>query len=154
MKIQQKKFDGHCEWHKREYNDNENNEIQSVSVIVEWDGEGPYLTLEMTKELDGDTIILKKSSDYGETYEEEYRVNDKEFCYAVAKACTEVIKQFGFYGYRFSTEGEPIMIHQLLFLKAYALNNLEARELTAVDEWFDCYKSNFKKEIELLLFDM
>ena len=45
-------------------------------------------------------------------------------------------------------------IHQLLFLKAYALGNMEARDLTVIDEGLDCCKSNFAKEPELLLFDM
>ena len=59
----------------------------------------------------------------------------------------KAIKRFGFYGYRYSTESEPIKIHQLLFLKAYALGNMEARELTVVDEGLDCCKSNFDKEL-------
>lgn len=111
------------------------------------------MMLEMTKKWDGDTILLRASMDYGKTYQE-YSVNDRDFCYAVAKACTEVIKEFGFYGYRYSTESEPIKIHQLLFLKAYALGNTDARDLIVVDEGLDCCKTNFEKEMELLLFDM
>ncbi|MBQ7005252.1 MAG: hypothetical protein IJN68_02350 [Clostridia bacterium] len=107
----------------------------------------------MTRKRDGETILLRVSVDYGKTYKE-FTVDDKEFCYAVAKACTEALKEFGFYGYRYSTESEPIKIHQLLFLKAYALGNMEARELIMVDEDFDCRKSDFNKELELLLFDM
>ena len=147
------RFDGHSEWHTREYHTNSNHEIQATTVKVVWDGEGTFMMLEMTKKLDGDTILLKASMDYGKTYQE-YTVNDRDFCYAVAKACTEAMKQFGFYGYRYSTESEPIKIHQLLFLKAYALGNMEARELTVIDEGLDCCKSNFEKELELLLFDM
>ena len=63
-----------------------------------------------------------------------YLVDDRDFCYAVATACTEAIKQFGFYGYRYSTESQSIKIYQLLFLKAYALGNMDARELAAVDQ--------------------
>ena len=111
------------------------------------------MTIEMTKPLDGDTILLRSSMDYGKTYQE-YTVNDRDFCYAVAKACTEAIKEFGFYGYRYSTESQPIKIHQLLFLKAYALGNMDARDLTVVDEGLDFCKSDFEKELELLLFDM
>ena len=147
------RFDGHCEWGKREYHSNDNHEIQATTVTVEWDGEGTYMIIEMTKQVDGDIILLRSSMDYGKTYQE-YSVNDRDFCYAVAKACTEAIKEFGFYGYRYSTESEPIKIHQLLFLKAYALGNMEARELFVVDEWLDCCKSDFEKELELLLFDM
>jgi len=147
------RFDGHNEWYEREYHTNSEHEIQATTVKVDWDGEGTYMMLEMTKQMDGNTILLRSSLDYGKTYQE-YIVDDRDFCYAVAKACTEAIKHFGFYGYRYSTESQPIKIHQLLFLKAYALGNMEARELTVVDECLDCCKSNFEKEMELLLFDM
>ena len=147
------RFDGHNEWNAREYHANSNHEIQATTVKVDWDGEGTYMMLEMTKKADGNTILLRSSMDYGKTYHE-YVVDDSDFCYAVAKACTDAIKQFGFYGYRYSTESEPIKIHQLLFLKAYALGNFEARDLMVVDEELDCCKSNFEKEMELLLFDM
>ena len=147
------RLDGHCEWNEREYHSNDKHEIQATTVTVDWDDEGTNMTIEMTKPLDGDTILLRSSMDYGKTYQE-YTVNDRDFCYAVAKACTEAIKEFGFYGYRYSTESQPIKIHQLLFLKAYALGNMDARDLTVVDEGLDCCKSDFEKELELLLFDM
>ena len=147
------RFDGHSEWKTREYHTNSNHRIQGTTVTVDWDGEGTYMILQMTREIDGNTILLRSSMDYGKTYEE-YLVDDRDFCYAVAKACTETIKQFGFYGYRYSTESEPIKLHQLLFLKAYALGNMGARELIVLDEGLDCCKSNFAKELELLLFDM
>ena len=147
------RYDGHCEWKKREYHEDNNNQIYATTVTVDWDGEGTEMIIKMTKLWDGDTILLRSSVDYGKTYQE-YSVNDRDFCYAVAKACTEVIKEFGFYGYRYSTESEPIKIHQLLFLKAYALGNMDARDLIVMDEELDCCKSNFEKELELLLFDM
>lgn len=147
------RYDGHSEWRKRKYILIENHEIWATTVTVEWDGEGPYLILEMTREWDGDVIRLRASEDYGKTYTE-YTVNDRDFCYAVAKAYTEAIKKFGFYGFRYSTEGEPVMLHQLLFIKAYALGNTEARYLTVVDEELDSCSSDFEKEMELLLFDM
>lgn len=147
------RFDGHNERNSREYHTNSDHKIQATTVTVDWDSEGTFMRLEMTKKLDGDTILLRASMDYGKTYQE-YSVNDRDFCYAVAKACTEAIKKFGFYGYHYSTESEPIKIHQLLFLKAYALGNMDARDLIVVDEGLDCCKTNFEKEMELLLFDM
>ena len=84
------RYDGHSEWNAREYHTNENHEIQATTVKVEWDGEGTYMIIEMTKQSDGDTILLRSSMDYGKTYQE-YSVNDKDFCYAVAKACTEAM---------------------------------------------------------------
>ena len=147
------RFDGHDEWGAREYRTNSEHKIEATTVRVDWDGEGTELMLEMTKKPDGSTILLRTSADYGRTYRE-YTADDRDFCYAVAKACTEAIKQFGFYGYHYSTESQPIDIYQLLFLKAYALGNMEARELTEVDAVLDCCKSSFEKEMELLLFDM
>ena len=145
--------DWHNEWHKRTDRTDSGYKILATTTTVNWDGEGTCMLLEMTREKDGDTILLRSSMDYGKTHRE-FLVNDRDLCYAVAKACTEAIKQFGFYGYRYSTESEPIKIHQLLFLKAYALGNMEIRELMVVDEELDCRKSNFEKELELLLFDM
>jgi len=46
------------------------------------------------------------------------------------------------------------MLHQLLFIKAYALNNMEAREVRLRDSGYGCRSSDFGREIELLLFDM
>ena len=147
------RFDGHSEWKRRKYHAESDHLIKATTVTVKWDGEGPCMELEMTRKWKDDNILIRSTIDYGETYKE-FLVNDKDFCYAVAKACTDVIKRFGFYGYRYSTESEPIKIHQLLFLKAYALGNMEARELIVVEEELDCCKSIFEKEIELLLFDM
>ena len=147
------RYDGHCEWQESVYHTNSDNKIYATTVKLDWDGEGTFLTLELTRKWNGDTILLRSSMDSGKTYRE-FVVNDRDFCYAVAKGCTEAIKRFGFYGYRYSTESEPIKIHQLLFIKAYALYNMEARELTVVDEELGCCKSNFEKEMELLLFDM
>lgn len=147
------RFDGHSEWDKREYQTDEFNKIQATTVTVEWDGEGTFMILEMIKSSGDNIITLRTSMDYGKTYTE-YIVNDRDFCYAITKAYTDALKKFGFYGFQYSTEGEPVKIHQLLFLKAYALNNLEARNFTVVDEEFDCCKTDFENEIELLLFDM
>jgi len=82
-----------------------------------------------------------------------YTIKSKDFCYAVAKACTEVLKRYGFYGYRYSTEYDYFKLHQLLYIKAFALGALETRELLDADsEWVK--RTSFEKEMELLLFDM
>ena len=109
--------------------------------------------MEMTKRLDQNSILLRTTTDFHKPHKE-YTVDDREFCYAVAKGCTEVLKEYGIYGFRRSTGGEPIILHQLLFIKAYALGDLQARELTAMDKWGLCRKTDFEKEMELLLFDM
>ena len=92
----------------------------------------------------------------------EYVVEGRDLCYAVAKAVTDCWKKTGFYGYYRSTgdccdccEGDVIDLQQFLFIKAYALGAMEARRLTPFDPDFDeAEASSFDKEIELLLFDM
>ena len=91
-----------------------------------------------------------------------YTVDGKDFCYAVAKACTEAIKKYGFFGYAHSSDpnqyaAEQIDINQLLFIKAYALDALEVRTVKKVWETPDfesASASSLEKELELLLFDM
>ena len=91
-----------------------------------------------------------------------YTVDGKDFCYAVAKACTEAIKKYGFFGYAHSSDpdqhaAEQMNINQLLFIKAYALDALEIRTVKKVWENTDhdyASASSLEKELELLLFDM
>lgn len=82
-----------------------------------------------------------------------YTVKTKDFCYAIAKACTEVLKEYGFYGYRYSTEHDYFKLHQLLYIKSVALGNFEARKTFAVDGEL-IKRTSFADEIELLTFDM
>lgn len=57
-------------------------------------------------------------------------------------------------GYRYSTEYDYFDIHQLLYIKSFALSNFEARELISKNEDDWVKRTSFEKEIELLLFDM
>lgn len=90
-------------------------------------------------------------------------VNDKDLAYAIGKAGTKTLKEFGFYGYYISTgskvcNGDAIDINQLLFLKAYALDAMNVRKLKTFQKsrksWQSFDVSSFGKELELLLFDM
>ena len=145
------------EWNEREYHTyNESNEIYAVTTTVDWDNEGQYMKIGMTRTYTADCdkdILFKATTDYGETYKT-FHLNFKDLCYAVAKACTEILKEYGFFGYRYSTEYDWFKIHQLLFIKAYALDNMESRKLIATDSYKQCFKTDFEKEMELLLFDM
>jgi len=149
------KNDCHNEWRQRESITAESdNHIIAVTTTVDWDNEGEIMTISMTKYCEGNKenqILLKITTDYGDTYDE-IIVNDKDLCYAAAKACTDVLKQYGVYGYRYSTEMDTFDLHKLLFIKAHALNCSEARQLSNVDDF--SLKTDFNKEIELLLFDM
>ncbi|MBQ9953379.1 MAG: hypothetical protein IJO92_03510 [Clostridia bacterium] len=150
--------EGHSEWTPRKYHtENGTNHVIAVSTTIDWDNEGEIMTIEMTKHYEGGKIndlFFRITTDYGETYTE-FSVNEKDFCYAVAKACTEVLKEYGFYGYRYSTEYDSFNLNHLIFIKAYALDCLEVREFkNTTNKHTSTGKTNFNKEIELLLFDM
>ncbi len=76
-----------------------------------------------------------------------------DFCYAVAKAITEMIKKYGFYGYHMSTYNQDLNMRYLLSIKSIALNNFEAVQLNNLPNNDGC-ASIFEKELELLMFDM
>lgn len=85
-----------------------------------------------------------------------YTVDGRDLCYAIGKAATKAIMKYGFHGYHFSTgcdvvDGDLIDMNQLAFLKAYALNAMDAR---ALKEEGNVLSSSFEKELELLLFEM
>ncbi len=92
-----------------------------------------------------------------------YTVDARDLCYAIAKAATSALKKYGFRGY-FSSSGsdvcfgDAINIEQLLFLKAYALDALDVRELKTIwkkpKSWMRAEGTSFDDEIKLLLFDM
>ena len=92
----------------------------------------------------------------------EFTVDGRDLCYAVAKACTEALKKYGFKGYLKSSGeqylGDKIDLEMLLFIKAYALNAMEVRDAPKAweepDGWRHAYASSFEKEMELLMFDM
>ncbi|MBR3869888.1 MAG: hypothetical protein IKJ17_00070 [Clostridia bacterium] len=136
-----------CEHHTR---DDGSHIIEAVSTGLDWDNEGDVMLIRMKKYFDymgeiSEKISLKISTDYGKTFKK-FSVYHKDLCYAVAKACTEVLKEYGVFGYRYSTEYDDLKLHQLLYIKAVAL---DAFEIIADKE-----KTSFEKEMELLLFDM
>jgi len=150
--------DGHNEWHDRNSISDENHVARGVETTVSWDNEGTVMDVIMRRKWSyestaEDVITINITTDYGKTFRE-FTVDGRDFCYAVAKACTDALKQYGIYGYRYSTEYDTFYFHQLLFIKAYALDCMEARELTNADEQGWVQKTDFAKEIELLLFDM
>ena len=149
----------------------ENGNRYFKSIPVSWDEEGRI-----------DNIILSRSSaeqdyfsiapkgvadpiDIEITYKKgyfKYTVDGRDLCYAVAKGYTEAIKRYGFQGYLRSTGsqylGDTFEIEEFLFVKAYALDAMETRELKTAwrhpKSWMGAEASSFYKEIELLLFDM
>ena len=105
---------------------------------------------EYTMEIKSEVIVARLKDD--ETQEFKYIVSYKEFCYALAKACTELLKKYGINGFHQSYWDGEINLRHLLFIKAVAL---DADDMIKV-EYKDNYEinSNIENELKLLLFDM
>jgi hypothetical protein len=86
-------------------------------------------------------------------HEYDFQFHYKDLCYAVAKAYTKVLREFGFWGYHVSTYHESICVHHLLFLKAVALDCLEIRNWTPHPSGHG-EVTRIEDELELLMFDM
>ncbi len=121
-----------------------------------WDEEGAYSKwhIERLPDTDDDfdikisiDICRSESKHYG------YTVRYNDFCYAVAKACTEVLKSHGIYGYHHSVFFDDMHLRYLLFIKCAALHNFEARAITDMGDK-NGESTPFEKEMELLSFDM
>lgn len=123
---------------------------------MHWDEEGAsshwIFTREPTEDKDFE-LQIDISINRKETKEYSYKVKYKDFCYALAKTCTEVLKSHGIYGYHHSTYEDDINLRHLLFVKAVALDCLEIRELTDNGDGKG-ESTSFEKELDLLLFDM
>lgn len=144
-------------------------ETHAITTEVLWDEEGRYDNLTFVRRCVGwkyptpdryDPIEIELQYRGGSFT---YTVDARDLCYAIAKAATKALKKYGFRGYHSSSGscecfGDSINIEQLLFLKAYALNVLEVRELKTVwrkpKSWMGAAGTSFEKEMELLLFDM
>ncbi len=152
-----------CDNHREPYSRKRTKEIDGIDIITtkaHWDEEGRIIDIVFERRFKresknwdySDTVDLSFLIHSVEDTEKRFSVNTRDFCYAVAKACTDVLKDFGFYGYRLATEWDYFKIHQLLYIKALALDCLEMRYCPASSNSLP--KTNFNQEIELLLFDM
>lgn len=152
------KDDTHSEWRHFETIYDDNYIIHTVVSKFEWDNEGDVIDVIMSRkcvnDIDYENDLIDIEIKNYDKILKKYTVKTKDLCYAVAKACTQVLKEYGFYGYRYSTEYDCFNIHQLLYIKSFALLNFEARELVpnSENEW--AMQTSFEKEIELLMFEM
>ncbi len=132
------------------------------------DEEGRYTKIDLTRKSkqttppangEPDPVEINLDTFYGKF---NYVIDGRDLCYAVARGCTEALKRYGFLGYQKSTGnqhlGDSFSINMLIFIKAYPLDAMEARNTTIAysqpDGWMEAEKSCFENEIELLLFDM
>ena len=82
-----------------------------------------------------------------------FTVGYKDLCYAVAKGMTEAMKNHGLFGYVNAVWGHDLNLRVLLMLKAFALG---AEDVLKVEDLGrgNGERTDFAKELELLLFDM
>ena len=149
----------------------ENGNRYFKSIPISWDEEGHIVDVTLSRSSAAedyfspapegmpDPVTVELSYKRGAF---KYTVEGRDLCYAVARGYTEALKKYGFQGYLRSTGmqyiGDTFEMEELLFVKAYALNAMEIRELrTAWKQpggWRSAEASSFEKEITLLLFDM
>ena len=124
---------------------------------LEWNEEGSCSNWSFERKPNEDTefllhIDIHICRDEEKSYH--YEVAYKEFCYAFAKAYTEMIKKHGFLGYHRAVYSEDIHMRYLLFFKAYALDCLDVIKITHYEEKGEGERSSLENELELLMFDM
>lgn len=109
---------------------------------------------EDTKEIDCNLTIYLTVDRGGDGEEQNYKfiVRYKDFCYALAKACTEMLKGYGIVGYWQSYWRQGFPLREFLEIKAIALDDFSYID-TVYDE-NNGERSNLNKEIEFLLLDM
>jgi len=124
----------------------ENGNRYFKSVPVSWDEEGRTVDVILSRSSSEenyfsivpkgvpDPINIEFSCKRGNF---KYTVDGRDLCYAIARGYTEALKKYGFQGYLRSTGmqyiGDVFEMEELLFVKAYALDAMEARVLK--EEW-------------------
>ena len=153
---------------KRERDPQRNNGNYITSAELIWDSEGyGYASIALVRESpttlpmpsgvpDPVTVVIRERTS------KSYTVDGRDLCYAVAKAYTEAMKKYGFKGFYKSCAGydpgDSIDIRELLFVKAYALDALDAIKTEKAWEspggWAKADRSIIENELQLLAFDM
>ena len=82
-----------------------------------------------------------------------FAVGYKDLCYAVAKGMTECMKSHGLFGYRNAVWSHDLNLRLLLMIKAFALDAMEVLDIEDLGHG-NGERTDFAKELELLLFDM
>ena len=129
--------------------------IVPYKVEFDWNEEGSFVvwTLEHEPTLDREfDLKIKLDICREKELKKEFVVSYKAFCYALAKACTEMLKKHGICGFHESYWDGDVNLRYLLFIKAIALDCPEMIKTAYNDRDELC--SNFENEIKLLLTDM
>ena len=124
-----------------------------------WDGEGveSEWTFSRPPTADVDVPIevkITKKDDGADSGESAcFTVGYKDLCYAVAKGMTEAMKKHGLFAYGNAVWNHDLNLRLLLMLKAFALDTEDVLKVEDLGRG-NGERTDFAKELELILFDM
>ena len=140
---------------KYTHDDPDSEMITGIVADFNWDNEGEVLYWKISRRLYEPEIILDIQLEYEYSKKiYQYRVPFFDFCYAVAKATTDLLKQTGIIGYHYLGEWDSINIHHFLYVKHLGIFGKPIPYLP-YDQGYPCDTiTSFQDEMELLVFEM
>ena len=122
-----------------------------------WDLEGSGVAWKITRESglakEFNITIELRCGEEDDAMQYKYEVRYSDFCYAIGKALTEVVKKHGFAGFYASVWESDINVRHLCFLKACGMGRADTLQPSFAAKTSEAV-SSFEDEIELLMFDM
>ena len=121
-------------------------------TTLDWDGEGESVrwTFERPVNLDADfDVSISLDIFQNEEGKYSYTIRYKDLCYAVSKAITDFIAEYGIIGSFESSWMKDINLRHLLRIKGIALNDAVAESVGTGDNWE--VTTPLEEEIKLLL---
>ena len=154
-------YSRHCDSSLRLSDDKEWEEFDGPCPRTKfvWDGEGHAATwrLHRTPMTGTDATIeveiVEQNDGEAPNPPVLFTVGYKDLCYAVAKGMTEAMQWHGLYGYFQAVWSHDINLRKLLFLKSFALDAMDVLKVEDLGGK-NGERTDFEKELELLLFDM
>ena len=148
----------HCDGHIPCYYQDKGNRRLIVGRI-NWDYMGTFTKWTLVQNITNsaswyeDFSVLLDVNDHSVTTakHQTFILPFRDLCYAVTKCGTEILKEYGIFGYTNLAEHfEDLNIREFLELKAFALHAEEVMGYKSLN----LHKSSLENEIALLLFDM
>ncbi len=157
--IRRTNLDGHGRVKFSDDPDEYGNERRRCIGYVDWDDLGKRITWALTRDITQNparytdfTLQLHIGGSYdAQPYDETFEFSARDFCYAVCRCGTEILREYGICGYPTVADTvEDINLREFLLLKAFALQVEEEFGFTPSSS----RRSNLSKELELLAMPM
>ncbi len=119
---------------------------------LDWDGEGESVRWDFERpvNLDDDfDVVITLAAYKNEERKYKYSIRYKDLCYAVSKAITDFIAEYGIIGYHESTWMKDINLRHFLKIKGIALDEAITENAGYEERWK--VTSSLEAEIKLLL---